>query len=155
MRTKPSVPQDARHSFPKIPLTVGQGHVLESPEQSNYHAKKVTILRSHSTDGETIAGWGAVARSPDGRLYVMFGPVVTTEAHLAYAEARTHTNNTAKLSSIIKALSFLGLAGPVDRGLQACIFYDSKATDICLGMVQTRTNVPLGLLSQQLLYSHE
>ena len=36
------------------------------------------------SEGETSAGCGAVARSPDGRLYVMFGPVITTEAHLAY-----------------------------------------------------------------------
>ena len=34
----------------------------------------------------------------------MFGPVVTTEAHLAYAGARTHSNNTAELSSMIEAL---------------------------------------------------
>ena len=78
------------------------------------------------SDGGTTAGWGAVARSPDGRLHVMFGPVVSTEAHLAYAGARLHTNNTAELSSIIEALSFLGLAGPVARGSQACNFYDSK-----------------------------
>ena len=71
-----------------------------------------------SVDGETTAGWGAVARSPDGRLYVVFGPVVTPEAHLAYAGARLHTNNTAELSSIIKAPSFLGPAGPVARGSQ-------------------------------------
>ena len=105
-----------------------------------------------STDGETTAGWRAVVRSPDGRLYVMFGRVVTTEAHLAYAGARLHTNNTAELSSIIEALSFWEPAGPVSRGSQACIFYDSKhAADTCMGMIQARTNVPLGLLSQQLL----
>ena len=32
----------------------------------------------------------------------MFGPVITTEAHLAYAGARLHTNNTAELWSIIE-----------------------------------------------------
>ena len=78
---------------------------------------------AHSVDGETTAGWGAVARSPDGRLYVVFGPVVTPEAHLAYA---LHTNNTAELSSVIKAPSFRGPAGPVARGSHASIFYDSK-----------------------------
>ena len=45
----------------------------------------------------------------------MFGPVVTTEAHLAYAVARIHSNNTAELSSIAEALSFLGPHGPVAR----------------------------------------
>ena len=75
----------------------------------------------------------------------MFGQVVTTEAHLAY-------DGTAELSSIIEAPSFLGPAGPVTRGSQACLVHDSKhAANICLGMIQTRTKVPLGLTSQQLL----
>ena len=39
---------------------------------------------SRVSEGEASAGWGAVARSPDGRLYIMFGPVTTTEAHLSY-----------------------------------------------------------------------
>ena len=34
------------------------------------------------SEGETTAGWGAVALSPDGRLYIMFRPVIATEAHL-------------------------------------------------------------------------
>ena len=44
-------------------------------------------------DGETFAGWGAIARSPNGEIVIMFGPVVTTEAHLAFSGARTHSNN--------------------------------------------------------------
>ena len=36
-------------------------------------------------DGETLAGWCAVARSLHGRIDVMFGPVITTEDHLAFA----------------------------------------------------------------------
>ena len=63
-------------------------------------------------DGETLASWSVVARSPDGRIYFMFGPVVTTEAHLAYARARLHSNNIAELSAIVEALSFLGPHGP-------------------------------------------
>ena len=59
--------------------------------------------RPRLADRETLAGWGAVARSPHGRIYVMFGPVVTTEAHLAYAGARTHSNNTAEMSAIVEA----------------------------------------------------
>ena len=35
-------------------------------------------------DGETLAGWGVISRSPHGRINVMFGLVVTTEAHLAF-----------------------------------------------------------------------
>ena len=60
--------------------------------------------------------------------------------------------NTAELSSIIEALSFLGPNGPVSRDSQACIFYDSKhAASICLGTIQSRATVALGLTCQRLL----
>ena len=57
-------------------------------------------------DGEPLAGWGAVARSPNGRIDIMFGPVITTEAHLAFSGARTHSNNTAEMTAMIEALFF-------------------------------------------------
>ena len=38
-------------------------------------------------DGETVAGRGAIARSLHGRIDLMFGPVATTEAHLAFSGA--------------------------------------------------------------------
>ena len=41
---------------------------------------------THTVDGETAAGWGAIARSPDGRL---FGPVTTTETRLALCRSET------------------------------------------------------------------
>ena len=75
-------------------------------------------------DGETLAGWGVISRSPHGRIDVMFGPV-TTEAHLAFSSARTHSNNTAEMTAMIEALSFLGPHGPVARDEQSCIYYDS------------------------------
>ena len=85
----------------------------------------------------------------------MFGPVVTTEAHLPYAGAGIHSNNTAERASIVQALSFLGAHGPVARDPQACIFYDSKhAASICLGTVQSRTNVLLGLTCQKVTIYH-
>ena len=37
----------------------------------------------------------------------MFGPVVTTEAHLAFAGASVHSNNTAEMSAMVVALFFL------------------------------------------------
>ena len=37
---------------------------------------------THTSDGETTAGWGAVARSPFGVCSVMFGLVITAEAHV-------------------------------------------------------------------------
>ena len=38
---------------------------------------------------------GVISRYPRGRIYVMFGPVITTEAHLAFSGARIHSNNAA------------------------------------------------------------
>ena len=55
----------------------------------------------------------------------MFGPVVTTEARLAFSCARTHSNNTAELTAMIEALLFLGLHGPVTRDEQSCMYYGS------------------------------
>ena len=69
-------------------------------------------------DGETVAGWGVISRSPRGRIYVMFGPVITTEAHLAFSGARTHSNNTAKMTAMFEALSFLGPRGLVTHDEQ-------------------------------------
>ena len=132
-------------SLPKIPLAFSQGQIPELSKHPNHHAV-FTDGGTLVSDGETTAGWGAVARSPDGRLCVMFGPVITTEA------PRLHTNNTAEPSGIIEALSFLGPAGPVARGSQARFFYDSKhAAHVCMGTMQTRTDVPLALTSQQVL----
>ena len=56
-----------------------------------------TNCRTHTSDVETSAGWCAVARSPRGD--VMFGPVITTEAHVACAGACRQTNNTAEAST--------------------------------------------------------
>ena len=40
--------------------------------------------------------------------FFMFGLVITTEAHLAYAGSTIHSNNTADLSSVVEVLSFSG-----------------------------------------------
>ena len=54
----------------------------------------------------------------------MFGPVVITEAHLAFSGARIHSNNTADMTAMNKALSFLGPRGPVARDMDSCIYCD-------------------------------
>ena len=80
----------------------------------------------------------------------MFGPVVTTEAHLAFSGARIHSNNTAAMSSMIEALFFLGPHGPVALDVESCIYFDSKHDDgVCQGTVQARTQVHLALACQQ------
>ena len=105
-------------------------------------------------DGETLAGWGAIARSPHGRIDVMLGLVITTEAHLAFSGARTHSNNTAEMKATIDALSFLGPRGPVARDENSCIYYDSKhAAGVCLGTIQARTHVQLALACQKSMLS--
>ena len=106
---------------------------------------------SRVVDGETLAGCGVIARSPHGRIDVMFGFVVTPEAHLTFSGARTDSNNTqqhvpeltpttpnknSQMTPMIEALSFLGPFGPVARDMDSRIFYDSKhAVVVCLGMI--------------------
>ena len=95
---------------------------------------------------------GVISRSPHGRIDVMFGPVVTTEAHLAFSGARIHSNNTAEMTAMIEALSFLGPHGPAAQDGQSCIYNDSThAAGICLGTIQARTHVQLALACQQSL----
>ena len=78
------------------------------PQHANQGWAIYTDGSTRVADGETFAGWFAVARSPHRRIDVMFGPVITTEAHLAFAGARVHCNNTAEMSAMVEALSFLG-----------------------------------------------
>ena len=101
-------------------------------------------------NGETFAGWGVIARSPRGTIDVMFGPVVTTEAHPAFLGARAHSNNTAEMTAVIEALYFLGPRGSVARNEEACIYDDSKhAAGVCLGTIQARSRVQLALACQR------
>ena len=103
-------------------------------------------------DSETLAGWSVISRSLRGRIYVMFGPVITTEAHLAFSGARRHSKNTAEMTAMIEALSFLGLRGPVTHDEGSCIYFDSMhAAGICLGTIQARTHVQHALACQQSL----
>ena len=50
-------------------------------------------------DGEIFAGCGVISRSSHRRIYVMFGRVITNEAHLAFSGARIHSNNTADMTA--------------------------------------------------------
>ena len=80
----------------------------------------------------------------------MFGPVVTTEAHLAFSGAGIHS--TAEMTAMIEALSFLGPRVPVTCNEQSCIYCDYlHAAGICLGTIQARTHVQLASACQQAL----
>ena len=48
-----------------------------------------------------------------------FGPVITTEAHLALSGVRIHSTNTAELTDMCEALSFLGSRGLVTHDEQS------------------------------------
>ena len=99
-------------------------------------------------DRETLAGWCVISRSHHGRIGIMFGLVVTTEAHLAFSGARSHANNTAEMTAMIESLSFLGPRCLVARNTNSCIYYDSKHA---AGTIQARTHVQLALACQQLM----
>ena len=91
-----------------------------------------------------------ISRSLHERIDVLFGAVVTTEAHLAFSGARAHSNNTPEMTAMVEALSFLGPHGPVARDEQSCIHYDSQhAAGVCLGTIQGRTHVQLALPRQR------
>ena len=99
-------------------------------------------------DGFTLAGWGVIARSLHGRKGIMFGPVITSETHIAFSGARGHSNKTAEMTAMI------GPRGPVARETSSCINYDSKhAAGVCLGTVQAHTHVQLALTCQQSMLS--
>ena len=67
---------------------------------------------------DTLAASGLISRPPHGRIDVMSGPVVTTEAHHAFSGARSH--------SMIEAFSFLG-----SRGLVALVNKCARVSTIC------------------------
>ena len=70
--------------------------------------------------------------------------------HLASAGARTHSYNTAEMTAMIEALAFLGPRVPVAREEQSCFYCGSlHAAGICLGTIQARTHVQLGLACQR------
>ena len=105
----------ARYPFPMlVPKHVKEAMISED---GPFIQTRVRVV-----DGEIFAGWGVIARSHHGRIDIMFGPVVTTEAHLAFSGARPHSYNTSEMTAIIEALSFRGSHGPVARDEELCIF---------------------------------
>ena len=118
---------------------------------NDYHGWAIhTDGGTRVVDGEIFAGWGVISRSPRGPIFVLFGPVITNEAHLAFSGAIIHSNNTAEMTAMFEALSFLGPRGPVTHDEQSRIYYDSMhAACICLGTIQARTHVQLALACQQ------
>ena len=152
-----------------IPAVPSQKFPLPAAKARHPHLPNVrTATRGRGTDfqewaistdgctrlvgGETLDGWCAIARSPHGRIDIMFGPVITTDAHLAFTGASVHSNNTAEMSAMIVALSFLWPHGLVAREAHACCLSNCKhAAGVCLGTTQARTHAQLALSCQQLL----
>ena len=70
--------------------------------------------------------------------------------HHHQSSSRSLRCNTAEMTAMIEALSFLGPRGPVARDENSCIYFDSKhAAGVCLGTIQARTHVQLALACQQ------
>ena len=87
---------------------------VPKPQASYPHLPYIrTTTRERGND---FQGWAIFSdggtRHVNGETFVLFGPVITAEAHLAFSGARTHSNNTAEMTAMIEALSFLG---PVAR----------------------------------------
>ena len=110
MRTSPFAWLDARLLF----LTKSFACRLSKPDIRIFltlepqHVRKATTFQGWAiykdggarvSEGETSAGGALSAALLDGRLFIMFDPVVTTDSHLAYAGARLHSNNTSALSN--------------------------------------------------------
>ena len=97
--------------------------------------------------GEIFAGWYVISRSLRGRIFVRFGPVITN-AHLAFSGARIHSN-TAEISAMFEALSFLGPRDPVAHEEQSRFSLILSMLLVCLVTIQARTHVQLALACQQ------
>ena len=87
------------------------------PKPQARHPHLPSIRTTTRERGNDFQGWaidtdgtrhvnGAIARSPHGRIDIMFGQVITTEAHLAFAGATTHSNNTAEMTPMIEHCLF-------------------------------------------------
>ena len=91
-----------------------------------------------------------ISRSLRGRIFILLGPVITTEPHLAFSGAKIHSNNTAEMTAMFEALSFLGPRVLVTHDEQSRTYIHSMhAAGNCLGTIQARTHVHLALAGQQ------
>ena len=128
-----SIKTHACSPAPELPLTSSTPDIRTFPMLVAQHVKeamiyeggpfiKTGVLASRMVK-LSLGGWSVIARSFRGRIGVMFGPVITTEAHLASSGARTHSNNTAEMTAVIEALSFLGPHGPLARDVKSCFFF--------------------------------
>ena len=87
---------------------------------------------------------------PCGRIFIFFGPVITKGDHMASTGARIHSDNTAEMTAMFKAGSFLGPRGLVTHDEQSRVYNDSMhVAGVCLATIQARTHVQLALACQR------
>ena len=86
-----------------------------------------------------LAGWCVISRSPHGRIDVMFGPVVTTEAHLAFSGARIHSSTCMVIVGIwvTNALIMLLLLGSSLATMSPRAGFDTTLTPLNVSMGAT------------------
>ena len=112
-------------SLPRLPkpntrifLTPEPRHVKMATTSRDVPFAQMEVARV--SEGETSAGWGAVARSLDGRLFVMCSPSHHNRSTSRVCRGWTpFQQHCTELLSIIEALSFLGPDGPLPRDSQA------------------------------------
>ena len=127
-----SIKMHAGYPGKKFPSPEAQRQVSVSSQYSSSTTRRRAMI---SEDGPFIQtryslrrwwnpGWvGVIERSLHQRTNLMFGPVVTTEAHLAFSGSGAHSNDTAEMTAMIEPLSFLGLRGPVAQDEEPCFLW--------------------------------
>ena len=66
--------------------------------------------------------------------------VITAKAHPALSGDRSHSNNTAEMTAMIEALSFLGPHGPVAWDEQSCNYHDSQRGACATGTLVSKNH---------------
>ena len=70
--------------------------------------------------GEIFAGWSVISLM--GASLSCLVPWLPPRLHLVFSGARSHSNNTAEMTAMFEALSFLGPRGPINDDEQSRIF---------------------------------
>ena len=85
------------------------------------------------------AGWGAVARSPNGRIHISCWPGCHNRSTSRARKSQTPLQQHRSALEYGRGALCPWAHGPVDRESRSCSFFDSKhGASICLGRVQTR-----------------
>ena len=153
-RQFPSANALAKHECRRITDVPGGTEVdaqgwrpLDLPQLEAVPAKwKIYTDGSGGENGGSVAGWGfAVYDDHDANeahpLFHVYGPVVTDESDQRWLGAQKHSNNTAELTAIAEALTWLQTEAPGPEHVPVSIRYDSQyAANAVQGATQAQAN---------------